>query len=837
MTHCKTWTSITASLCLLCFTVQGADKTFWQGESGGLNIHWKKKDITATDKEGQVVFSAADMAKQAFETDFLEEGADYQYTRSFALLSVVGSIASLADQDFIEGPNLAESSAESRFIAIDLANSGKIMKLTDCFAESDILDALLADAVIKNALAQTDSKTPTTLMALYEALEWSDITVKGCEYYLPADFLNQFAFHHASKNQVAIRLNLLSANACHAKNLQLGFYLPIPTMLKPALKKAKQGKVGFLMSQKIADGKSTNLSFSTATYARKQVKIKEQPNTSASFSIATSSHKKANTITVVQGDTLYSIAKRCGHSLDEVAAWNNLQPPYSLSPGKNLLMIPAVDVPNSKDEAAIQNLDYHTIAVGETLYGIARRYGHTLSEIAAWNDLQPPYHLSIGQRLRVSNPVEEPKWRWTYKSAIHPTLPEFVFKLVGEPTEPSVVKVKTIEIHRANESMPFQTLQTSATPIFNDNAVVGFELEDMNFDGYRDMRLMAFLSAGPNVPYLYWLFEPQTGQFVSNSAFAEITSPEFDAEKKQIISHWRDGAAHYGTDYYQVVDDKPILVRQKEEIYQNDETRKVIVRERVGDEMKIVSEPTQEDSEIFGSLSMPFNPEQRATHYQQIAQTRLQKALSLPEQMDLTDFLARVKEEVPSQPEIAAELALSHLLSLRKFVERIDVEQSNVPIYRSWLDKQKQQSLIYFDEIQGAWHVDSKQFWTLHDTFYPLPIAESIAWAGAENPLGGECEGFFGCNLRRLDETTVKYLKYHPNGQRAEEAVNKIVEFVSAYRTEADIILIEEDKGDLPRLFRVLRTTVERTTHPKKDSVLSQIDKLQQLVAQTPVLQ
>jgi membrane-bound lytic murein transglycosylase D len=36
---------------------------------------------------------------------------------------------------------------------------------------------------------------------------------------------------------------------------------------------------------------------------------------------------------------------------------------------------------------------------GETLSGIARRYGVTVSQLAAWNDISAQHVLRIGQRL------------------------------------------------------------------------------------------------------------------------------------------------------------------------------------------------------------------------------------------------------------------------------------------------------------------------------------------------------------------------------------------------------------------------------------------------------
>jgi len=49
--------------------------------------------------------------------------------------------------------------------------------------------------------------------------------------------------------------------------------------------------------------------------------------------------------------------------------------------------------------------DYHTVVEGETLFSLSQRYGSTVEEMAQWNELKPPYNLSAGQSLRVSSPT------------------------------------------------------------------------------------------------------------------------------------------------------------------------------------------------------------------------------------------------------------------------------------------------------------------------------------------------------------------------------------------------------------------------------------------------
>ncbi len=47
---------------------------------------------------------------------------------------------------------------------------------------------------------------------------------------------------------------------------------------------------------------------------------------------------------------------------------------------------------------------FHRVERGETLYSIGWVYGYDYRQIARWNNIQPPYALSPGQRIRVAPP-------------------------------------------------------------------------------------------------------------------------------------------------------------------------------------------------------------------------------------------------------------------------------------------------------------------------------------------------------------------------------------------------------------------------------------------------
>jgi len=296
-----------------------AQAVIWEGESAGFNIRWTKNEITATTPFGRQIFSTTQLAQKNFEADFLMDKSLYknnpcEYKRNFALLSVVGSIATISDTEYTSCKTMKHPSIDHNFRVIDLAKSAQAVKLTDLFLESDILAALLNDKIIKLSLKD---KTPTTLTELFNVLEWSEIVIKDCTYRLPIDFLSQFAFHHVTARQVAMRLHLQPmSNVCESKNAQLGFYLPIPRTLKMALNRA------LLMQDQIK--KTSTISFSTTDYKPKP-KPKPKPKT----------EEKYEYHTVVAGETLYSISRQYHIKIDDLTYLNNLST-YILEIGQKL---------------------------------------------------------------------------------------------------------------------------------------------------------------------------------------------------------------------------------------------------------------------------------------------------------------------------------------------------------------------------------------------------------------------------------------------------------------------------------------------------------------------
>ncbi len=91
----------------------------------------------------------------------------------------------------------------------------------------------------------------------------------------------------------------------------------------------------------------------------------------------------------------------------ELAAINNIQPPYFVYPGQTI-RIPAnlcgIGTEPEYHPGSQPSADYYIAVKGDTLYDIARTYNISLNDIATWNNLQPPFTLSIGQQLKITSP-------------------------------------------------------------------------------------------------------------------------------------------------------------------------------------------------------------------------------------------------------------------------------------------------------------------------------------------------------------------------------------------------------------------------------------------------
>ncbi|MBE6457401.1 MAG: LysM peptidoglycan-binding domain-containing protein [Alphaproteobacteria bacterium] len=127
-------------------------------------------------------------------------------------------------------------------------------------------------------------------------------------------------------------------------------------------------------------------------------------------------------IVVKPGDTLYKLAKEYNSSVEDLAKLNKLSQPYRLAVGQKLQVAGEVvpvkvaeqDVLKiAKPMTGVQTatrvqLTEITVAPGDTLYSLSRKYSVPVNDLAVLNKLSVPFNLVPGQKLKVPDLAQAP---------------------------------------------------------------------------------------------------------------------------------------------------------------------------------------------------------------------------------------------------------------------------------------------------------------------------------------------------------------------------------------------------------------------------------------------
>lgn len=100
------------------------------------------------------------------------------------------------------------------------------------------------------------------------------------------------------------------------------------------------------------------------------------------------------TYIVQAGDTLSEIAQRFGTTYQHLAAINGISNPDIIHVGDRIVIDGVVSPQSSDDE-------YYTIQPGDTLSGIAERYGTSYQYLAYINGISDPNKIYVGDTIRV----------------------------------------------------------------------------------------------------------------------------------------------------------------------------------------------------------------------------------------------------------------------------------------------------------------------------------------------------------------------------------------------------------------------------------------------------
>ena len=152
---------------------------------------------------------------------------------------------------------------------------------------------------------------------------------------------------------------------------------------------------------------------------------------------------------VGQKETLYSISRQYGVTVDEIKSWNSLSVD-GLKMGQELLIenktpenksAPAVDVTTKETTSTVVPTETstviktHTVAASETMYAISRKYSVTVQQLKDWNNLLST-DLKPGQVIKVGSPKNS-EVKTTVTADVSPEIKSTSTQQVGNDTNPN----------------------------------------------------------------------------------------------------------------------------------------------------------------------------------------------------------------------------------------------------------------------------------------------------------------------------------------------------------------------------------------------------------------
>lgn len=248
-----------------------AQQVIWRGRSGGFDVAWTERDISARRaSDGALVFSArhmadAEWAEMASDPD--DEAPVTEFERKYRLLSVVGSVVSLEEASYCACGG-AHPILWTRFVAYDLARGSAAhpheVRVTDLVPEAELLRALTADRLVRQAMDSAHVRSFASLAALTERLKLQPVQPADdeCDYSIGESFPTDFALHHLEGGRVAVRFSLShNVEICRGRMIQVGVLVTPAARLGPDLAAADARRAGFLMKDQRAIARDRQTTF------------------------------------------------------------------------------------------------------------------------------------------------------------------------------------------------------------------------------------------------------------------------------------------------------------------------------------------------------------------------------------------------------------------------------------------------------------------------------------------------------------------------------------------------------------------------------------------------
>jgi hypothetical protein len=233
---------------------------------------------------------------------------------------------------------------------------------------------------------------------------------------------------------------------------------------------------------------------------------------------------------------------------------------------------------------------------------------------------------------------------------------------------------------------------------------------------------------------------------------------------------------------------------------------------------------------VTASLTRPVDadPARRWPVIERIILDRLgRKGDGFPAIVELAEFTERVTGL--ANPDAEARLDLHRLRAVAAAAGAIPFNQGQREPYRSWLDRHK--GLVIYDEPGGGWMLANHGIQMVHDRHATAPAADDIAWLAVTTGLAGECEGAVTCYLASQNQLSGEYLRKHPQGRHAEEAIAGLKDLFDRLATPPKLHAAFEfdrarDCTEFATTLDALRLAIAATQASERDAALQSLATL-----------
>ncbi len=170
----------------------------------------------------------------------------------------------------------------------------------------------------------------------------------------------------------------------------------------------------------------------------------------------------------------------------------------------------------------------------------------------------------------------------TQKDRLREDMPEFTFVLTAyRDIGWGSYALQSLEIREGDTVL--QTIAIPELTVFGQTQIydsmedtLGFELEDVNFDGYLDIRQYDAPNGNYREEWIYLVWDPGENRFEHDVRLNQISLATFDQVEQLIYGMERSGAACHYYSTYQYIDGELVKIRYVEEegVYMDDDQLK-----------------------------------------------------------------------------------------------------------------------------------------------------------------------------------------------------------------------------------------------------------------------